>query len=93
MKIRYYGLMAPTRKKLLAVVHYLLGSAGIPVVRQQVEKKTQCLPPVWLNLALYQITAEISPGHHHEYCAPKFIPRIFQAFFIKTAIGTGMCFM
>ena len=25
-------------------------------------EKTQCLPPVWLNLALYQITAEISPG-------------------------------
>ena len=44
MKIRYYGLMAPSRKKLLAVVHYLLGVTEPPTVSPSVENKCNVCP-------------------------------------------------
>ena len=44
MKIRYYGSMPPTRKNLLAVVHYLLGVIGIPAVSPPKKNKHNICP-------------------------------------------------
>jgi hypothetical protein len=42
VKIRYYGLMSPTRKNLLAVVHYLLGVTDIRSALTPVDKHNTC---------------------------------------------------
>lgn len=44
MKIRYYGLMAPTRKHLWAVARYLLGAAEQPAVYKPVAVKHHVCP-------------------------------------------------
>jgi hypothetical protein len=35
VKIRYYGLLAPGKRKLLAVIHYLLGKVAEPIEQTQ----------------------------------------------------------
>jgi hypothetical protein len=42
VKIRYYGLMAPNKKNLLAVAKYLLGATGISVITPAVKQPHVC---------------------------------------------------
>ena len=51
MKIRYYGLMAPTRKNLLAVALYLLGVTGMLAVIKPVDNKHNICPRCGSNIA------------------------------------------
>jgi hypothetical protein len=42
VKIRYYGLMAPNKKNLLAVAKYLLGDIGLSDVTPTLKEPYTC---------------------------------------------------